>query len=810
MGGGCSCLGKNKQKGSNQTRNCVDKGKSITGRPSPIVSNSLKSSLSQNINETSNLESGVPSRVIKIGLQDYNKDVGVNFLKKELFDNLTPKSRKKYDSRRKKWDTMAHFDSHKNESINSKSVYNELKKFFEKNSNKFCERIGKGPPCEYRWFAWKIISGVDYSLIPGLYKELLEEADKIEENEHDKLRQINLDLNRTFPDFSFFSGEKGKRGQQKLKRALRAYAMYNKEVGYTQSINFLMGFFLMVNGGNEEEAFWLFVAITKKNQNFHMVGNFEGGLEGFYVDKFPLYHQFVYQFDKLFEKKIPKLKSHFDNIGYPAPVWLQKWFMTLFLYSFPMKLCIRLWDNLLVEGLVYIFKFPLAIMEILQLTLLKCNFEEVNEILSNLRTMDDPDLQGETAVLPSTEKIMLKARKIKLKHKELEDLKKEYEQLASQNDQMKHIKTLPRILEEEDIYEEVKKMHSQSFDENGFLIDIEECKSPNKRYERRNSTGILWIKTGSSLEEEDYIEGEQPTGQRKYRKIKNTMRVRVNKKNSKIKPKKSLRKDSIIHNTSKLPPIHDDKQQKDITAGFLRNLSIGSFFETESKIGEMKKKSSTTMHKSLKSLRIAAPKTSCRGGRISHANIDNCLLNLPTFNSFSQSLGRYSSVKHFQHAHTDREIIEEISEDLNESLDNFLLNDSFNPPNSRSTLIKFRRGGTEVERLKSLSSKYKSHESHKEDDHTASVKGNYIEAISHSENDKLQECFEQANSDLFLESQKNGKVKIIDLESLDCSDSSSSLMNDSNEDNNSGSKTHDTIKAAEFHSPHNSNFINFN
>ena len=39
--------------------------------------------------------------------------------------------------------------------------------------------------------------------------------------------------------------------------------MYNKDVGYTQSINFLMGFFLMVNGGVDEEAFWLFVAIMK-------------------------------------------------------------------------------------------------------------------------------------------------------------------------------------------------------------------------------------------------------------------------------------------------------------------------------------------------------------------------------------------------------------------------------------------------------------------------------------------------------------------------------------------------------------------
>jgi len=48
-----------------------------------------------------------------------------------------------------------------------------------------------------------------------------------------------------------------------LKRALTAFAMYNKEVGYTQSINFVIGFFLLLNGGDDEDAFWLFVAVSK-------------------------------------------------------------------------------------------------------------------------------------------------------------------------------------------------------------------------------------------------------------------------------------------------------------------------------------------------------------------------------------------------------------------------------------------------------------------------------------------------------------------------------------------------------------------
>ena len=62
--------------------------------------------------------------------------------------------------------------------------------------------------------------------------------------------------------------------------------MYNKEIGYTQSINFVIGFFLILNGGDDEDAFWLFVAISK----FGGVKNSGHGLQGFYSDSFPLYH----------------------------------------------------------------------------------------------------------------------------------------------------------------------------------------------------------------------------------------------------------------------------------------------------------------------------------------------------------------------------------------------------------------------------------------------------------------------------------------------------------------------------------------
>lgn len=672
---------------------------------------------------------------------------------------------------------MSEFNPDSDEYNDPTVRYNNLKHYFDKHPEKFLERIGKGPPCEYRWLAWKVISGVMYSQIPGLYKELLDEANELNENEHDKLRQINLDLNRTFPDHPFFSDQQyGNIGQEKLKRALRAYAMYNKDVGYTQSINFLMGFFLMVNGGNDEEAFWLFVAITKKNQNFGMVGNFEGGLEGFYTDTFPLYHQFVYQFDKLFEQKLPKLKDHFDQIGYPAPVWLQKWFMTLFLYSFPLKLCIRLWDNLLVEGLVLIFKFPLAIMEILEPVLLKANFEEVNDILSNLRTCDDPDIDPKKAVLPNIERIINKARRVKLDPEELRSLKNEYLELQAQAanfNNIRQIKMLPQILEEDDIYEEVNKMTAKAHSVHGDDIEgsFEYKEGSNEKSltkpQRPNSADLynIGIKINPYTNEREGFTLLRPHSIR-CRPTINTMIINVQSTKS-LKGFRDSAGDSLDSASHlKLPPIFDNNKKKHITEAMLKNLNIETSFDLNAKVNDSVLYPKASFHRANKSVKnISDPIKMMRKQSLNSIKGPNqSQLNLPPFGSFAQSLGRFSSMQHFQHAHTDRDIMEEINEDQNESFDNFFFRNKFQREAQSIGNFNIRRFETEVPKLNYTLARSKYNDSKKE-----------IDAVSYSAMDQLQESFQQANSDLFLESQKDRRLfqPREELELLDCSDSSS-------------------------------------
>lgn len=220
--------------------------------------------------------------------------------------------------------------------------------------------------------------------------------------------------------------------------------MYNTEVGYTQSINFVMGFFLIINGGSDEEAFWMFTAISNRNHNYGNVENFDGGFSEFYWDNFPLYCQFVYQFDKLMERRLPKLKAHFDKLGFHSDIYLQNWFMTIFNW-FPMSLWIRIWDNLLVQGLVYMFKFPLAIMECLQDQLLENDIEGVNDIIMGLRNID---FKNKDWPIPSIEKLSIKLSSVALTMEELMELKKEYDENVGAKKKMKEIKRLPTLFDD--------------------------------------------------------------------------------------------------------------------------------------------------------------------------------------------------------------------------------------------------------------------------------------------------------------------------------------------------------------------------
>ena len=84
------------------------------------------------------------------------------------------------------------------------------------------------------------------------------------------------DLTRTFPRCDQFKAQAfndshiNGDGLQSLKRVLLAYSKYDKNIGYVQGMNFIVG--CLLYHCSEEIAFWIFVTLI---ENFEMRDIFE-------------------------------------------------------------------------------------------------------------------------------------------------------------------------------------------------------------------------------------------------------------------------------------------------------------------------------------------------------------------------------------------------------------------------------------------------------------------------------------------------------------------------------------------------------
>ena len=148
-------------------------------------------------------------------------------------------------------------------------------------------------------------------------------------------------------------------------------------------MNFIAGFILMMSGSREKESFWLFCALLTKRKISEPI---MGGLNGFFSDGFPTLLKYVRVFHYLFEQNMPELHAHMIDI--PDLLWINKWFQTCFLYSFPLGLCIRIWDNILADGTKFFFKATLGILKLIESELLQLDFGEINEYFKSFTSKD--------------------------------------------------------------------------------------------------------------------------------------------------------------------------------------------------------------------------------------------------------------------------------------------------------------------------------------------------------------------------------------------------------------------------------------
>ncbi|KAJ8751881.1 hypothetical protein K2173_026085 [Erythroxylum novogranatense] len=238
-------------------------------------------------------------------------------------------------------------------------------------------RIRKGIPDCLRGLVWQLISGSRDLLLmnPGVYEQLV-----IYETSASEL-DIIRDISRTFPSHVFFQQRHGP-GQRSLYNVLKAYSVYDRDVGYVQGMGFLAGLLLLYM--SEEDAFWLLVALLK--------GAVHAPMEGLYQVGLPLVQQYLFQFDLLMKEHLPKLGEHFTQEMINPSMYASQWFITVFSYSFPFHLTLRIWDVFLYEGVKIVFKVGLALLKYCHDDLVKLPFEKLIHALRNFpEDAMDPD-----------------------------------------------------------------------------------------------------------------------------------------------------------------------------------------------------------------------------------------------------------------------------------------------------------------------------------------------------------------------------------------------------------------------------------
>lgn len=226
--------------------------------------------------------------------------------------------------------------------------------------------VRTGIPKIYRPRVWKslvnhVVHHERVDLGNGYYKTLLRKVKSVSKDavENDSaLKQIDLDLTRTLPTNRFFD-EPTSEKIVVLRRVLSAYRFHNKSVGYCQGLNRLAAIALLFL--EESDAFWFLVACV---EHLQPTAYYTSTLLCAIADQKVL--------RDLVSEKLPRLASCLRKFEVDLSAFTLSWFLTCFVDVFPHTIYLNLFDVFLYEGNKVLFRFALAVLKLVEPSVLEC------------------------------------------------------------------------------------------------------------------------------------------------------------------------------------------------------------------------------------------------------------------------------------------------------------------------------------------------------------------------------------------------------------------------------------------------------
>eukprot|EP00434_Breviolum_minutum_P016784 symbB.v1.2.014805.t1/scaffold1089.1/size139057/17 len=161
---------------------------------------------------------------------------------------------------------------------------------------------------------------------------------------------IRRDVHRTLPQEELFHERQGK-GQLALFRLLRALAIRLEDVGYCQSLNFVVATLIGVFPDDESLVFNCSLALLLRHS-----------LVDLYRPNFPKLGVIIWQFDRIVEGFLPQVHKALTMHGVNSEYYAIQWFLSLYASDLPQKVVRRIWDRFLVAGWRIIVQIGLALL----------------------------------------------------------------------------------------------------------------------------------------------------------------------------------------------------------------------------------------------------------------------------------------------------------------------------------------------------------------------------------------------------------------------------------------------------------------
>ncbi|NXG22710.1 US6NL protein, partial [Grallaria varia] len=231
----------------------------------------------------------------------------------------------------------------------------------------FHRRIYKGIPLQFRGQVWSLLLDV-----PKMKEEMKDLYNKLKLQARVSssfIRQIDLDVNRTYRDHIMFRDRYGVK-QQSLFHVLAAYSIYNSEVGYCQGMSQITALLLMYM--NEEDAFWALVKLLS------------GPKHAMHGMEFHVFHARHYVDFCVFKL----MHSVQDSQDMPTSLYTTKWFFQCFLDRTPFTLSLRIWDIYILEGERILTAMSYTILKLHRKHLMKLQMEELVKFLQETLAKD--------------------------------------------------------------------------------------------------------------------------------------------------------------------------------------------------------------------------------------------------------------------------------------------------------------------------------------------------------------------------------------------------------------------------------------